>query len=279
MRKFLSLFLSLILIFLLTGCNPSDAAVTTSPSQSDGGEVLKEPPQLTVICGADQITALTGTTSWTYQNTNGTSSGFVADSMHPLQTQNWLTPLETTEAAAELFFTCQPDELTVRCWSDACWNDVDAPDEAVEADGFQIILKPGGYIYEVTGKWTSIEEFGGTVHYIFYTVLDDQVHTAITEPTVSGCYCGNTITTVHLNGQDYTFSGTDSVTLTDILRSLDYDPQKICRCMPEFTVDTEFASGYGINLTESYARTSSGQADLTEDQAAQIREILERLNK
>lgn len=265
MRKFLSLFLSLTLIFLLTGCNPSDNAVTTSPSQSGGGEVLKEPPQLTVICGEDRITALTGTTSWTYQNPNGTSSGFVADSMHPLQTQNWLTPLETTEAAAELFFTCQPDELTVRCWSDACWNDVDAPDEAVEADGFQLILKPGGYIYEVTGKWTSIEEFGGTAHYVFYAVLDDQVQTAIT--------------TVHLDGRDYTLSGTDSVTLTDILCNLDYDPQKICDCMPEFTVDTEFASGCGINLTESYARTSSGQVDLTEDQAAQIREILERLNK
>lgn len=79
------------------------------------------------------------------------------------------------------------------------------------------------------------------------------------EVPVSG-YCGNTVTTVHLDGQDYSFWGGDSVTLTNILINLAYDPGQMCRCLPEFTVDTEFGSGYGVNLTESYARCESGQA-------------------
>ena len=82
------------------------------------------------------------------------------------------------------------------------------------------------------------------------------------ESPVSG-YCGNTVTTVHLGGQDYSFWGGDSVTLTDILISLAYDPSQVCRCLPEFTVDTEFGSGYGVNLAQSYARCESGQAALT----------------
>lgn len=95
------------------------------------------------------------------------------------------------------------------------------------------------------------------------------------ESPVSG-YCGNTVTTVHLGGQDYSFWGGDSVTLTDILISLAYDPSQVCRCLPEFTVDTEFGSGYGVNLAQSYARCESGQAALTAEQTEAIRGILDR---
>lgn len=92
---------------------------------------------------------------------------------------------------------------------------------------------------------------------------------------VSG-YCGNTVTEVTLDGETYSFWGDDSVALTDIVINLAYDPEKICRCLPEFTVDTEFGDGYGVNLTESYVRCEAGQASLTEEQTETIREILER---
>ena len=92
---------------------------------------------------------------------------------------------------------------------------------------------------------------------------------------VSG-YCGNTVTTIHLDGQDYSFCGSDSVTLTDILINLAYDPDQVCKCLPEFTVDTEFSGGYGVNLAESYARCESGQAALTAEQTDAIRDVLER---
>lgn len=95
------------------------------------------------------------------------------------------------------------------------------------------------------------------------------------EAPVSG-YCGNTVTTVHLDGQGSSFWGSDSVTLTDILINLAYDPDQICRCMTEFTVDTEFGIDCGVNLTESFARCEAGQAALTAEQTETIRGILDR---
>lgn len=94
-------------------------------------------------------------------------------------------------------------------------------------------------------------------------------------------YCGNTVTTVSReawmgNGPwEASFWGDDSVALTDLLLYLDYSGD-VCRCLPEYNVDTEFGTGYGVNLTEGYARHDGGQTDLTEEQVSQIREILER---
>ena len=119
---------------------------------------------------------------------------------------------------------------------------------------------------------TALEELG----YIF----DFHTHAPVGEPRtvadpVSG-YCGNTVTTVHLDGKDHSFWGGDSVTLTDILINLAYDPDQVCRCLPEFTADTEIGGGYGVNLTESYARCEAGQAALTAEQTDAIQGILER---
>lgn len=94
------------------------------------------------------------------------------------------------------------------------------------------------------------------------------------EAPVSG-YCGNTVTKVTADGEEYAFWGSDSVALTDILENLAYAPE-ICRCPTEYAVDTEFGSGYGVNLTESFARCEGGQASLTAEQAEAIRGILER---
>lgn len=95
------------------------------------------------------------------------------------------------------------------------------------------------------------------------------------EDPVSG-YCGNTVTQVTVEGETYSFWGSDSVTLTDLLINLAYDPEALCRCLPQYTVDTEFGSGYGVSLSGSYARCADGQAALTEEQAEIIRGILDR---
>ena len=59
-------------------------------------------------------------------------------------------------------------------------------------------------------------------------------------------YCGNTQTTLYIDGENYTFMYDESVTLTDILLNLDYDPNKLCKCLPEYMIDTEFGKGYGV---------------------------------
>lgn len=94
------------------------------------------------------------------------------------------------------------------------------------------------------------------------------------ENAVSGYY-GNTVTEVILDGQTYSFWGSDSVTLTDLLINLAYDPDQVCRCLPEFTVNTEF-DRYGVNLTEAYARCEDGQVPLTTEQIEIIQEIVNR---
>lgn len=91
--------------------------------------------------------------------------------------------------------------------------------------------------------------------------------------------CGNTSVTVTLDGSAHTIPGSDAVTLTDILESLDYAPQAVCNCLAEFTVETEVGTEYEVNLTEYFARCDAGQAALTQEQADAIREIIERLGE
>ena len=91
---------------------------------------------------------------------------------------------------------------------------------------------------------------------------------------VSG-YCGNTVTTVTRDGSSWSFWGDDSVALTDLLINTEY-ADGLCRCPVEVTVDTEFGGGYGVNLSEGYARYDGGQTALTEEQLELIRGIIER---
>ena len=111
----------------------------------------------------------------------------------------------------------------------------------------------------------------------------DDDHAPAGEPETTGGtengYCGNTSATVTLDGSAYTLSGSDAVTLTAILENLDYDPQSICNCLAEFTVETEVGTEYEVNLTEYFARCDAGQAALTRKQADAIREIVQRLGE
>ena len=108
-------------------------------------------------------------------------------------------------------------------------------------------------------------------------------HAPAGEPETTGGtedgYCGNTSATVTLDGSAHTIPGSDAVTLTAILENLDYDPQSVCNCLAEFTVETEVGTEYEVNLTEYFARCDAGQAALTRKQADAIREIVQRLGE
>ena len=66
-----------------------------------------------------------------------------------------------------------------------------------------------------------------------------------------------------------------SVTLTDLLANLDYNPDKVCRCMAQYKADTEFGKNYHIHLEYGFVRCDKGQADLTQEQIDTIAEIIE----
>lgn len=139
----------------------------------------------------------------------------------------------------------------------------------------EIVADENGEI--IAGENGIGEKTGEDVHTHHPSEEDNIV---VHEPTG---YCGNTVTTIRRhpgNGEESwekSFWGDDSVALTDLLLYLDYKDD-ICKCMPEYTMDTEFGEGYGINLTESYARYGDKQTALTEEQVKEIREIIERVS-
>lgn len=86
-------------------------------------------------------------------------------------------------------------------------------------------------------------------------------------------YCGNTFTTIYENDVQYGFDGSRSVDLTDLLVHLQYT-EPVCNCLPEYTVDTEFGTGYGISLSGGYVRHDGKQVTLTKEQHDMIAEII-----
>ncbi len=98
-----------------------------------------------------------------------------------------------------------------------------------------------------------------------------------TETGASGSWCGNTQVSITMDGQVYTLAGNDAIALANILVNLDYDPDAVCRCEKQFTVDTEQLTGIEVSLGSAFARCELGQAGLTEGQVTAIRAIVEEL--
>lgn len=289
MKRLLSILIAVILIFSLAACQsnqkPELELGKTSPPGSNGPSKPSsvEPPMLKVQDNlGNSVEAVRGTYSWMYDTGNGLWTGVEADSAHPLQSQEFLIPLETASGTVTLSFDVQLQDITVRCWRDVHFGNADASGEHIPIDGNTLELKTGGYVYEICANWTGENlAAAGTAHYSFYVICkaDDHEHklaeaAQIVDDPVTG-YCGNTMTTILLDGKEYTFMGTDSVNLTDILINLKYDPMRVCRCIPEFTVKTEFGEPYGVNLSQGYARCEDGQADLTAEQIDLIRKIID----
>lgn len=289
MKRLPSILIAVILVFSLAACqssqDPELGLNQTNPPGSNGSSkpTAKEPPALTVLdANGQSVETVKGTYSWMYDTGNGPWTGVEADSAHPLQSQEFLIPLETASGTVTLSFDVQPQDVTVRCWRDVHFGNADASGEHIPIDGNTLVLKAGGYVYEICANWTGENlAAAGTAHYSFYAICkaDDHEHelaevSQIVDDPVTG-YCGNTLTSIFLDGKEYTFMGTDSVNLTDILINLKYDPLRVCRCATEFTVKTEFGEPYGVNLTQGYARCEDGQADLTAEQIDLIRKIID----
>jgi hypothetical protein len=134
-------------------------------SRRDAISLMGKPPALEVVSGNTAHSAILGTYTWSWE-----SSSVIACSFHPLECRKNLQPgLETAEMTAALRFQVEPDEIVSVCrWSDANWGDFYAGEEAVEVDGYEFALKPGGYIYDVQAKWGVGTDFGGIVDYYFY---------------------------------------------------------------------------------------------------------------
>lgn len=270
-----------ILVYLDGRLSFDKGEVVTQEIGTQAPVILKEPPDAQLLHGSGSAHLPASGYSWTYPNEDGTMGAIIADSLHPLDCKDILDPIYVMNDYVKLGFEDEPDSVAVKCWPDSQWGNTSAVSEEVTCYGGAFDLKHGGYIYEITAKWdqNDLKHFGSASYYVYIVLGEEHTHQTASEPQtvadpISG-YCGNTQTTVYIDGEAYTFMYDHSVTLTDILVNLAYDPNKICRCRPEYTVDTEFGKGYGINLTAGYARCEKGQADLTKEQTEQIWTIIE----
>lgn len=137
---------------------------------SEEAVIQVKPPALYVESAGVSVEALLGTYSWHYPNPDGTATGINADSPHPLDCRDMLNPIQAPGATVTLRFAEEPFAVkSIRCWSDAHWNDSSAADEELTAKGYELELKPGGWIYEVLAEWNEAE-YGGTASYVFYAI-------------------------------------------------------------------------------------------------------------
>ena len=163
MKKFLSILLAVILIFAMTACQssgqiscPSDGEpekVNAPGSNGASKPTSKEPPELKILDSTCLgIVANKGTYTWTYDNGDGTQTGVCADSSHPLEWQEFLVPMTTSDDTVELYFDVQPQEISVRCWSDEYWGKVDAEEENVTLSENTLEIKDLflGYVEDTT---------------------------------------------------------------------------------------------------------------------------------
>lgn len=267
---------------------------------------FKEPPEGILITPEEAVTLTSGGYHWTYQNADGTAVSTIADQVSRPLPEESLMPVVISSQYAETVYALvpgstayeptnslgylvkldwetMPTSVTYACWPDTVWENSRTPEESVSAYGdCAFYAKPGGYVYEIVATWDNTGAgYHGSANYYVYITDMAEIHTHMTalypqtveDPFIG--YCGNTQTTLYIGNKEYSFMYGYSVALTDILVNLDYDPDKVCRCLPQYRADTEFGLNYHINLEYGFARCEKGQADLTQEQIDVIAEIVE----
>lgn len=270
----------ILICILLTGCAKSNTEVRDwGTTGSDW--VLTQPPTLEFFSGEETGTAVINGYSWSYDNFDGAWNSMETDGLHPLDCGEYMDTVMAQAETLTLVFGAAPESYTVRCWPDtAIENREEAREQTPVTDGWEISLLEGGYVYQVIAKF-EYESFRGTAYYCFHVLRDTHTHVAADQPQtvaepLSG-YCGNITATVNRNGAEYSLTGSDAITLTDISINLAYQPENVCRCLAEFSVITEDGTVYAVNLTEAFIRCDAGQASLTAEQVEQINAVLETI--
>lgn len=130
----------------------------TSPNPVDFPDSVSAAiPTLTVLSGSGTGAVFPSSHYWEYEG-----QAVCTEALHPLE-MKYPEPMELSGPTAKLVFSEDPKSFTVRCWPDSAWGDTDAESQPLEPNGFEIPLQPGGYIYEVSAKWSDASgNYGGT---------------------------------------------------------------------------------------------------------------------
>lgn len=173
MKRIVRLIIMLAVLLSLAGCDdktffPENTVMPPVMPFYGNAQVLEAPPELLLLYDGGSALAHLGTHSWNYDKGDGTWSGICVDALHPLDSQEYLQPVNAGSLYAEVQFADAPDSYTIRCWHESQWGSADAKAEEIAHYGNVFELKPGGYIYEVCATW---EDDGGAYHGTAYYSL------------------------------------------------------------------------------------------------------------
>lgn len=300
MKKLFALLLAGVMLLGMTGCRSSAPTAQNETEGTLGNAIAPEgitptettpttsvsmPPEGTLTTPDGKAALHTGGYSWSYTTEQGITEATIADqSARPVPASS-LKPVAISSQHAQeagysvtLHWDSAPSSIAYTCWPDTVWEDANVPaEEVVSSEAASFFAKPGAYIYEIVATWdSSATGHSGTVTYYTYIVAGDEFAPSATAGSQADSTSEKSApATMHLRQSSYTFAGEKALALVNILRGLDYRRELVCRCLPEFTVDSELGTGYGLHLNEGYARCEKGQAKLTEEQIKQISAILE----
>ncbi len=154
-------------VFSSCGTNEPAAPYPLPEGTVKPGNFPAEPPFLYVQNSKTQIQAWRGTTSWMYDNNDGTWSGIQSDSMHPLDCQSSLPVIKVRQRTTlTLYFEGDPTEITVRRYKPDAKDFEDFDEIKVSGNTFDV--KADDYVYEVRASWEA-QKYSGTVYYAFRT--------------------------------------------------------------------------------------------------------------
>ena len=112
---------------------------------------------------------------WTVTNQWGNSNSIIADTVHPLESQETLTTVSLSSGAeVTLTFSKIPDSVTVTYWS-ADETDLENSTQVETSfldNSFHFTVPEitGQIVVLISGSWTSYDNVSGTVSYAFRTV-------------------------------------------------------------------------------------------------------------
>ena len=147
---------------LLSACSPQPEAPAPEP------EEIHAPPELTVCFDQGNCTALRGGWSWTVREGENQYSSTIADSLHPLESQDLTPTLTTAETEITLSFRMEPDTITAQCWPESAWGNQDAQSQEAAVEGNLLTLNPGDYLYDVHAAWNAMPDYEGECSYSFF---------------------------------------------------------------------------------------------------------------
>lgn len=144
--------LTVLLLFTFSGC-----------SNNDKGNVEPNVPNLSIVCGNQNIVVEKGGFEWTTKDGLFNEKSIKVDSASPEQiAANMEGNTVIPESELKLEFSEKPKEVTVIDWSESKNNAYIFKDNTIS-----VPKESGTYIYEIIGKWAE-----GQVSYTIKIIIN-----------------------------------------------------------------------------------------------------------